>query len=117
MGEESKEKLDELLSHTIEETKYLEVGSEEYLRAVKSVESLSKANEEYTRTELDADIRNKQVKSDRFRSILDFAKGAFGTAAAVFVTLSGRRFIKKMEDDGVIPNKDILRDMPKMKFW
>ena len=117
MGEESKQLLDELLSQTIEDAKMMELGSEEHLRAIKAIESLGKTSEEYARTELDADIRNKQIEADKRRSLLDFAKGVIGSTLAFVSIVGGRRFIKKMEEDGAIPNKDILRDMPKMKFW
>lgn len=132
MTEESRSLMEEKLISALNGLSKLEPGSPAREVAAKEIELLSKQLNEDLKVQqaawdseenrrVDEDIRNKQVEADKFRAKMDLAKGV-GVAivtgwAGLFGIKRCYKFIYKMEADGIIPNREAVKLIPKLKFW
>ena len=139
MNEDMRSLFEETIKKEVADLKNLQQGSKEREAAVKEIEALTKAlnedlkvqqaawdNEENRRIAEEAkaaenDIKAQQVKNDKRRSFIDFAKGIGAAVVAGCFGLLGihysYRYIYKMEADGYIPNRDAKSLIPRIKFW
>lgn len=132
MNEETRMLLEAAIKADIEGLEELEAGSEEREKAIEELEKLCKAlnedlkvqqaawdNEESRR--IDEDIRSRQVEADRERSKFDFAKGlgvaVIGGMIGIFGIKTSYRYIYKMEAEGLLPNREATKLVPRLKFW
>lgn len=132
MDDELRILFQEKLKADIEALEELAVGTEERQAAIEEIEKLSKAlnedlkvqqaaydNEESRR--VDEDIRNKQVEAEHEKSKLELIKGLGMATITGIIGVIGIKtsyhHIYKMEAEGLIPNREAVKLVPKLKFW
>lgn len=131
MDEELRKMYLEKLKSDIEGLDDLEAGSKERLSAVLEIEKLTKqlsddfknqqaAWDHEQAREMNERLRLEQVEADKKKAKLDAVSKVAGPIAGGIMSLLGTRyvikFIKAMEDGGMIPNREIMKWLPKFKF-
>lgn len=132
MDDELRQLYQERLKEILEEIRHADPAEKEHEGLVKELAEISKVLNEDLKIQqgawdaeearkLDEDIRNKQVEADKFRSKLDLAKGLGGATITGLIGFAGLKraykWIYKMETEGIIPNREAIKWIPKLKFW
>lgn len=132
MGEDLRSMFEDQLKADIEGLEALEEGSEERERAVKEIESLTRLlNDNFKNQQvawdqeesrrIDEETRDKQNELDEKKSKREFwktiAAAALTSGVGLLGLACGYHHIYKMEAEGILPNREAMKQLPRLKFW
>lgn len=132
MDEELRALYLEKLKADVNSLENLEKGSKEWLVTTMGIEKLTKllmddfknqqaAWDREQAREMNERIKMAQAAADEKKAVLDVIGRVAGPIAGGIFSLLGTRylakFIKAMNDGGYLPDREVMKLMPKFKFW